>query len=252
MDAEAQGQVGGLEASDEVRREWAAKSRRWRCDVCHGGRMTNEEILSEWRRECRRRGTATTGAATEGLEDDAKADSAAGLACPPGTMDVKLAPRDQDGEEDGRDVGAESRVGDGANDVGMAGGGDGTGDAGARVQEQAAVSSSSSRRSHPEKDEEGTSVPPSCALAAPTASGRPISTLSSPLLSSPALGSTRDYAQPLASQTQTVRPNHRQRDSLVDPLRPSRSCPWLDWAIVGVLVALVFMILRRIAKSDDL
>src|SRR5690606_22484285 len=39
----------------EVRREWARRSRGWRCEVCAGGR-TNEELLVEWREVCREKG----------------------------------------------------------------------------------------------------------------------------------------------------------------------------------------------------
>ena len=46
MDADAKGQVGGLDVSDEVRRELAAESRSWCCSVC--GRC-NEAIVGEWR-----------------------------------------------------------------------------------------------------------------------------------------------------------------------------------------------------------
>src|SRR5436189_2708881 len=38
MDGDAKGQVGGIEAKEEVRREWATRSREWRCDVCSQGK----------------------------------------------------------------------------------------------------------------------------------------------------------------------------------------------------------------------
>lgn len=55
MDGNAKGQIGGLDATDEVRRMWAEKSRSWRCEVCTGGK-SNEAVLTEWREMCRQKG----------------------------------------------------------------------------------------------------------------------------------------------------------------------------------------------------
>ena len=55
MDIDAAGQVGGMEAKEEVRREWARRSRTWKCVGCGGGK-TNEEVLEEWREVCRSKG----------------------------------------------------------------------------------------------------------------------------------------------------------------------------------------------------
>ncbi|KAI5302690.1 hypothetical protein KEM56_000449 [Ascosphaera pollenicola] len=48
MKSDAAGQVGGIDASDEVRKNWANKSRSWKCDACG---KTNQEIMDDWRRE---------------------------------------------------------------------------------------------------------------------------------------------------------------------------------------------------------
>ena len=64
MDVDAAGQVGGMEAKEEVRREWARRSRTWRCEGCGGGK-TNEEVLQEWREVCRGKGVE----ADEGGDD---------------------------------------------------------------------------------------------------------------------------------------------------------------------------------------
>jgi ubiquitin-conjugating enzyme E2 J1 len=50
------GQVGGLEASPDVRKRLAAESRAWRCDAC-GGR-TNEAVMRDWWAVCREAGLA--------------------------------------------------------------------------------------------------------------------------------------------------------------------------------------------------
>lgn len=57
MDGEAKGQVGGLDVSAEVRKEWARKSRGWKCEVCGGGK-TNEEVMSEWWEMCKGKGVS--------------------------------------------------------------------------------------------------------------------------------------------------------------------------------------------------
>jgi ubiquitin-conjugating enzyme E2 J1 len=48
------GQVGGLEASKEVRERMARSSKEWKCDGCGG--KTNEEIMQEWWAICREKG----------------------------------------------------------------------------------------------------------------------------------------------------------------------------------------------------
>ncbi|KAL4797908.1 ubiquitin-conjugating enzyme/RWD-like protein [Aspergillus venezuelensis] len=58
MGGDARGQVGGLDVGDEVRREWAGKSRGWCCgeEGCGGGTRSNEVILREWRGFCVEKG----------------------------------------------------------------------------------------------------------------------------------------------------------------------------------------------------
>jgi len=50
------GQVGGLEASKEVRQRLARESRLWRCDGCGNQGRTNEEVMKEWWVVCREKG----------------------------------------------------------------------------------------------------------------------------------------------------------------------------------------------------
>lgn len=59
------GQVGGMEASKDVRQRMARSSRDWRCEGC-GGR-TNDEIMREWWGICKEKGTQVEEEA--GLED---------------------------------------------------------------------------------------------------------------------------------------------------------------------------------------
>lgn len=53
MGAESKGQVGGMEGSEEVRREFARESRGWVCRECGG---SNEEVMKRWWEVCRERG----------------------------------------------------------------------------------------------------------------------------------------------------------------------------------------------------
>lgn len=45
MDTDAKGQLGGMDASEEVRRRFAGQSRAWRCGGCGG--KSNEDIMNE-------------------------------------------------------------------------------------------------------------------------------------------------------------------------------------------------------------
>lgn len=53
MGAESKGQVGGMEGSEAVRREFARESRGWVCRECGG---SNEEVMRGWWEVCRERG----------------------------------------------------------------------------------------------------------------------------------------------------------------------------------------------------
>ncbi|KAL9625247.1 MAG: hypothetical protein Q9160_000649 [Pyrenula sp. 1 TL-2023] len=62
MDESAKGQLGGLEAGEELKKRLARESRGWRCPTgpggegeCGGGR-TNEEVMRGWWEECREKG----------------------------------------------------------------------------------------------------------------------------------------------------------------------------------------------------
>jgi ubiquitin-conjugating enzyme E2 J1 len=48
------GQVGGMEAGKEVRQKLAKTSRQWRCDGCGG--KTNEDMMREWWNVCKDKG----------------------------------------------------------------------------------------------------------------------------------------------------------------------------------------------------
>jgi ubiquitin-conjugating enzyme E2 J1 len=93
MDTDAKGQVGGMDASEELRRRYAAQSTKSRCAVCA---KTNEEIIREL-------DEIVEAAGGEGKSDEAVPDQ------------LRLAYREDLGKEsggtgDGKTKAAESAV----------------------------------------------------------------------------------------------------------------------------------------------
>lgn len=80
MDGESAGQIGGLEGTEEGRREFARLSRGWKCAGCAGGR-TNEEVMRDWGEECAARGVKMGGegetatSMEEGKEESVQEDA---------------------------------------------------------------------------------------------------------------------------------------------------------------------------------
>ncbi|KXG47881.1 Ubiquitin-conjugating enzyme, E2 [Penicillium griseofulvum] len=191
--SESQGQVGGMEGNDEVRREYARLSLNWRCRECG---TTNLEAMRELWELCRERGVEVEGevAGVEGQETvETKANAPAPAPASSGD-DIPIASEDQAKEDD-------------------------------TIESTAAESVLAS--SAP------TSVPATQAQTQARTQAQaqaPISTVQAPAA---ALIPTQTSSQ-LASM-----------DS------PSESV-WLDRAIIGVIVALVLLILRRVANVDDL
>lgn len=180
MDGDAKGQVGGLDVGEEVRREYAGRSRDWCCEVC--GR-SNGVIFDEWKGYCRERGVEV------GEMGDERIVSGA---------------RDVDGAEGGEGVDCE-----------VSGGTENTGDA--------VVSTGVLSETVPEPEGVVRTVPP------------PVPTLVT--TAAPVSGSD---ARPMAAVAPREHVASQQSEDL-----------WLDRVIVGVLIALVFMILRRMAYSEE-
>ncbi|KAK3051475.1 hypothetical protein LTR09_007498 [Extremus antarcticus] len=55
MDTEAKGQLGGMDAGEDVRKRWAERSRGWRCGVCG----SNEEVMKAVEERVRDEGIAS-------------------------------------------------------------------------------------------------------------------------------------------------------------------------------------------------
>ncbi|KAJ5200547.1 Ubiquitin-conjugating enzyme E2 [Penicillium cf. griseofulvum] len=187
--SESQGQVGGMEGNDEVRREYARLSLGWRCRECGA---TNLDAMRELWGVCRERGIEVEGevAGVEGQQEtneaEADADAPAPAPAPSGDT-VPIANEDQAKEDD-------------------------------TVESSAAESVLAP--SAP------TSVPATQAQAQ-----APISTVQAPVAAVIPTQASSSQLASIESQSESV---------------------WLDRAIIGVIVALVLLILRRVANVDDL
>ncbi|EAW19213.1 ubiquitin-conjugating enzyme E2 [Aspergillus fischeri NRRL 181] len=190
MDADAKGQVGGLDADVAVRRRYAVESRGWVCEVCEGGR-SNEEVLREWREVCRAKGVEVQGAGATAER------TASGEAEPT----PEREPEDTNANANANaDTGTETET----------------------------ASSQKESESIPSKD-----ATPQLQVQVPVPS----------VSSAPA-----EAAAPAPAPTRTT----PVQTTTATTSRPTTSdAPWLDRAILGVLVALAFMIVRRLAKSEE-
>ncbi|KAL1965752.1 hypothetical protein VTN77DRAFT_5252 [Rasamsonia byssochlamydoides] len=204
MDGDAKGQLGGLDATDEVRRMWAEKSRSWRCDVCSGGK-TNEEILREWREVCLQKGIAVDEEGREFVPEELK-------------MHYKKQSQNTTTEEKGQDDAPTST---------------------SRPIETASTETKQSIEQEPLQNRQDA-----------TAASSTTSSSSHHASSSTTLVSTSTRPTPTTTTTTTTTTIQHQ------PRAPTSSSssdgPWLDRAIVGVLIALIFMILRKIANTEPI
>ncbi|GFF42610.1 ubiquitin-conjugating enzyme E2 J1 [Aspergillus udagawae] len=192
MDADAKGQVGGLDVDVSVRRQYAAESRGWVCDGCEGGR-SNEEALREWREVCRAKGVA--------VDDDD--DEVQGATANESTASVEAeAKSEPEREREPSDTNANTEM---------------------ASSEQKSESLGPSR----------VGVSPQQQVQVPV----PV----------PVLPASAEAAAPSPAPTRTT---PVQTTTTSRPTTTS-DAPWLDRAILGVLVALAFMIVRRLAKSEE-
>ncbi|KAL1849714.1 hypothetical protein Plec18167_005297 [Paecilomyces lecythidis] len=219
MDADAKGQVGGLEAKEEVRREWAEKSRGWTCDVCYGGKKTNEQILTEWREVCKRKGIVVDGDGGEReiLPDELRFDM---------KSDQESRNREHNnGQEEGQQ--REEHV-------------DSVGSSQEAAAAECLAPSPSPSNPNP------SSSPATQQSTEPSSSSKPTTPAPSTTATFSPQGTTPDSAvQEHLQPTRTTPTVTRQQVAV-----QSSDGPWLDRAIIGVVIALVFMILRKMAKTD--
>lgn len=242
MDAEVKGQVGGMEAREEVRREFAAKSRHWRCEVCGG--KTNGEILEAWREVCRERGVDVDDeegggqrGVPEGLKVGYKEDDTA-----------DMGKENQKPEEKGNEQQQQQHV-----------------ETRHTVEPSTSTSSSDLPPSTPTqgsstRDSASASaprVPTTAAFSSPSTSSTPVPAAPATLPSSPlasSSSSSSSTATTTATATRTATTTIQQRTAPPPPPPAIHSSDtdtsWLDRAIIGVVIALAFMILRKILNED--
>ena len=173
MGAESQGQVGGMEVGEGVRREYARLSREWTCRECG---ESNGQIMNGLWEDCLARGVE---------------------------VDVEGFQKSEDASAEGQ-----SKT-------------DGTGEGG-HARDEAIPSPAPASTSAPHV------APPS----APAADSRPV-----------------PRSVPAATSTSTTTPTTTSASST--STEPANSV-WLDRAIIGVFIALVILILRRVTDVDDL
>lgn len=211
MDGDVQGQVGGLEAKEEVRRDWAKRSREWRCDVCPG-RKTNEEILKEWWEVCKSKGVAVDSQEDRAMRQD---DLPEGL---------KVGYKDEMHKNGDSCSGNQHSVGSQIPKQ-------------SEAQQPGGITSLTGSTN--ERDTSATS-----ATAAATPLSRPTPTI--PITNTQPASDVRRRAPGRTHAGATS--NHTTSTA-----SQTEDGPWLDRAIIGVVVALVIMVLKKVfyASSDD-
>jgi len=205
MDGGAKGQIGGLDATDDVRRMWAEKSRSWRCEVCTG-RKSNEAVLTEWREMCRQKGISVDEEGKEVVPDQLRLHY------------KKSQPADGEAEPTTTSQTASSQTS--------------VSGTSAQVPSNAipATQVTIGSESHTEVRAQNRESTAANATDLPSAEPSSSTTSSGPDPSSSSTIPQRPIPTPtLANQ----------------PRRASFHGPWLDRAIIGVVIALVLMVLRK-------
>ena len=211
MDGDAKGQVGGLDVDNNVRREYARRSRQWKCDVCHGGK-TNGMVLDEWRAYCREKGV---------LDDDGAADGDEG-----GKSKKTATP-------DGDDTLAENKK--------LAPPSPSASLAGDDLSPATAGHLPSSTSCQPKQPH----ATPPCLPPSP-----------SDLVQQQQLQQQQQQHRETSSATATnptasAAANSTATRTATSSSSSAQNDAWLDRAILGVILALTFMILKRILDSFD-
>ncbi|EKV16150.1 Ubiquitin conjugating enzyme (UbcF), putative [Penicillium digitatum] len=198
--SESQGQVGGMEGSDELRREFARLSLGWSCRECGVG---NLEAMRELWGVCRERGVEVEG-------EVAALDGCVGAGV--------------EGQRETVEAGAET-------------------DAPAAASSRNAVPVGNEDQARGEDAVERTQAAesvPTPSAPAPVPAGQVQAQAQAQASLSPIPAPAAAVIPPRTSSS--------QKDSTESPSEGV----WLDRAIIGVLIALVLLILRRVANVDDL
>lgn len=217
MEGEAKGQVGGMDAKEEARKEWAVKSRKWRCEACE---KTNEEVLNEWREVCKEKGV--------GLDDGESGQASQRDAVP---EELKLGYRDELGKGGEKDK-DEDNKGQTEKDTSQAAG---TSETPTPASEQPST---------------GTNLPPTSSSTQST-SLSPSQTSHTPTPTATSSSSSPAPPRQPTSTTQSPPPQNPPTTVTRADASTSSDGAWLDRAIIGLVLALIFMITRRVVLSDE-
>ncbi|CAI7632549.1 unnamed protein product [Penicillium glandicola] len=192
--SESQGQVGGMEGSDELRREYARLSLGWSC-----------QAMRELWGVCRERGVEVEG---------------------------EVAAMDGGAGEDRRE----------------------TAEAGADADAHAdapAVALASSEDSVPVQDRNEDHTQGDALQSTPAAESVPVPSAPASVPAAQVQAQTQAPLSIVQAPAAAVMPTRTSSSQLASTESPSEGV-WLDRAIVGVVVALILLILRRVANVDDL
>ncbi|KAL4968338.1 ubiquitin-conjugating enzyme/RWD-like protein [Aspergillus stella-maris] len=213
MGGDARGQVGGLDVGDEVRREWAGKSRGWCCAEmgCGGGTRSNEIVLREWRGFCVEQG-----------------------------VDVEREEEDE-GVPEGLRMGGKKESTE-KNEEGKA---EGATDESAKDETKSQETSSMGEPAMDAGEKSPSTSAPDTSTPLPPAAPAQVPIFPSSAVPTPA------PASPSQALQQQPRPTPTRATASAPAPVASQDSPWLDRAIFGVLVALILMILRRFVSIED-
>lgn len=193
MGGESRGQVGGMEGSVEVRREYARLSRGWICRECGGS--SNLEVMRRVWAGCRERG----------VEVDSELE--------------RLAEEGESGED--REVRREAE-----------GEGEGDRDEQSRLVSDALLETA-----------QNASTPMSVPGPAPA---------SGPATSDTSTTSTAPV-NPVPRPTSTISTTTTTATTNTTTATPApANSPWLDRAIIAIVMALILLILKRVSGVDEL
>ncbi|ERF68677.1 hypothetical protein EPUS_05738 [Endocarpon pusillum Z07020] len=218
------GQVGGMEASENFRNVLAKSSRQWRCDGCGG--KTNEEIMRDWWDICREKGINV--GEEVGLEE-----------LPEG---LRLGFKDQIGKDEKKKsterttpselTGHSESVGN--RDISARNGGT------APVAFKGTSSTSDPARTN--------ALSEPLAEASNAASGGASRSSSS----TPSSDTQRTSNQPAVASSPVARPITAQSTTTIPTSQPPRpATPMLDKAISGLVLALLFMVLKKVLYNPN-
>ena len=222
MEGDAKGQVGGMDAKEEARRDWAVKSRKWRCESCG---KTNEELLGEWREVCREKGVQ--------IEDGENPTSSTSSQRDEVPDELRLGYRDE------LEKGSSERT---------------EGDEDTKGQREEDTPQSAATTA-----DVPTSSPPSAETNLQSSSSAQTTSLSTQTSHTPTSRAAPSPSSPAPQQSpSTTQPPATPPIAATTTNTPAQGAastssdgPWLDRAIIGLILALLFMVTRKVVLADE-